>query len=184
MLEIVVPETEFFDDVKQEFYTVSAQTIQLEHSLISISKWESKWRKPFLANTGNRTVEESIDYIKCMALSRSVPPEAYLALTQENVDTVADYINQSQTATWFNEAPGVKKSSTSSQVVTSELIYYWMITYNIPAEYQKWPLSRLIALIRICETKSRPPQKMSKADVRAQMRKLNEQRRAEYGTRG
>ena len=151
MLEIVVPETEFFDDVKQEFYTVSAQTIQLEHSLISISKWESKWRKPFLANTGDRTVEESIDYIKCMTLSRSVPPEAYLALTQE---------------------------------VTSELIYYWMITYNIPAEYQKWPLSRLIALIRICETKSRPPQKMSKADVRAQMRKLNEQRRAEYGTRG
>ena len=151
MLEIVVPETEFFDDVKQEFYTVSAQTIQLEHSLISISKWESKWRKPFLANTGDRTVEESIDYIKCMTLSRSVPPEAYLALTQ---------------------------------VVTSELIYYWMITYNIPAEYQKWPLSRLIALIRICETKSRPPQKMSKADVRAQMRKLNEQRRAEYGTRG
>ena len=184
MLEVIVPAREYWDETLEQFTSQDERVLQLEHSLISISKWESKWRKPFLANTGDRTVEESIDYIKCMTLSRSVPPEAYLALTQENVDAVADYINQSQTATWFNEAPGVKKSSTSSQVVTSELIYYWMITYNIPAEYQKWPLSRLIALIRICETKSRPPQKMSKADVRAQMRKLNEQRRAEYGTRG
>ena len=184
MLEIVIPETEFFDDVKQEFYTVSAQTIQLEHSLISISKWESKWRKPFLANTGDRTVEESVDYIKCMTLSRSVFPETYLALTQENVDAVADYINQSQTATWFNDAPGVKKSSTSSQVVTSELIYYWMIALNIPFECQKWHLNRLLTLIRVCNIKNSPPKKMSRRDLHARNRALNDARRQSLNTTG
>lgn len=182
MLEIIVPEREFFDEVRQEFLSTPECVLQLEHSLISVSKWESIWRKPFLTDE-DKTREESLSYIRCMTTTRGVPPNVYYALTEENQREVSEYIGAQQTATWFTEKKADGRPPTQT-VVTSELIYYWMITYNIPSDYQKWPLSRLLTLIRICEVKARPPQKMNKADVRAQMRALNEQRRAQYQTRG
>lgn len=184
MLQIDVPEREYFDDSKQEFIYYKKQTLLLEHSLISISKWESKWKKPFL-ETKDRTMEETIDYIRCMTLNTNVDPDAYTGLTRDIFEKVGQYINDTMTATWFNnKQPGNGKPGGKGQVVTSELIYYWMIAYEIPSEYQKWHLNRLLTLIRICEIKNQPSKKMRKKDILSSNRALNESRKRAMGTRG
>jgi len=184
MLQIVVPEREYFDDSKQEFIYCKEQTLYLEHSLISISKWESKWKKPFL-ETKDRTLEESIDYVRCMTVNTNVNPDAYRGLTQEIFTKVGQYINDTMTATWFNNRQQTGKGKGGKpQVVTSELIYYWMIAYEIPFECQKWHLNRLLTLIRICEIKNTPSKKMSKRDILSSNKALNESRRKAHGTRG
>lgn len=179
MLEIVVPEREFFDDNMQEFISTREAKLRLEHSLVSISKWESIYKKPFLTKE-EKTVGEFIEYIKCMTITQNVDPNVYYALTSENINQVAEYIEESFTATWFRE----QKTAPSRQIITSELIYYWMVAYNIPWEAQKWNFSRLMTLIRICNIKSQPDRKMSKRDALAQQRALNAARRAKSGSRG
>lgn len=179
MLEIVVPEREFFDDNMQEFISTREAKLRLEHSLVSISKWESIYKKPFLTKD-EKTVGEFIEYIKCMTITQNVDPNVYYALTSENINQVAEYIEESFTATWFRE----QKTAPSRQIITSELIYYWMVAYNIPWEAQKWNFSRLMTLIRICNIKSQPDKKMSKRDALAQQRALNAARRAKSGSRG
>ena len=179
MLEIVVPEREFFDDNMQEFISTREAKLRLEHSLVSISKWESIYKKPFLTKD-EKTVGEFIEYIKCMTITQNVDPNVYYALTSENINQVAEYIEESFTATWFRE----QKTAPSRQIITSELIYYWMVAYNIPWEAQKWNFSRLMTLIRICNIKSQPDKKMSKGDALAQQRALNAARRAKSGSRG
>lgn len=179
MLEIVVPEREFFDDNMQEFISTREAKLRLEHSLVSISKWESIYKKPFLTKD-EKTVGEFIEYIKCMTITQNVDPNVYYALTSENINQVAEYIEESFTATWFRE----QKTAPSRQIITSELIYYWMVAYNIPWEAQKWNFSRLMTLIRICNIKSQPDRKMSKRDALAQQRALNAARRAKSGSRG
>ena len=184
MLQIRIPEREYFDDSKQEFINYKAQTLLLEHSLISISKWESKWKKPFL-ETKDRTLEESIDYIRCMTVNSNVDPDAYLGLTPDIFKEVNQYINDTMTATWFTEHKQSGKSGRGkAQVITSELVYYWMIMYEIPFECQKWHLNRLLTLIRICEIKNTPSKKMNKRDILSSNRALNESRKKARGTRG
>lgn len=185
MLRIVIPEREYFDSSKGEFFYLKKQTLDLEHSLISISKWESKWKKPFLGKEG-KTYEESLDYIKCMTLNSNIDPDTYLGLTQDVFNRVSQYIDDSMTATWFNEhqQQGKPKGGNKNQVVTSELIYYWMIAYEIPFECQKWHLNRLLTLIRICEIKNAPSKKMSKRDIYAQYGALNAARKHKLGTNG
>lgn len=184
MLQLEIPEREYFDDSKQEFLYSKGFTLNLEHSLISISKWESKWKKPFLSNT-QRTYEESLDYVKCMSLNPSIDNNLIKQLTKQDLDKVSAYIDDKCTATWFNEDNLKKKPSGGrGQTVTSELIYYWMIAYEIPFECQKWHLNRLLTLIRICEIKNTPTKKMKKKELYASNRALNEARKAKMGTRG
>ena len=182
MLELKVSEKELFNDDEGTFVAVAAQTLELEHSLISVSKWESKWRKPFLIE-GKHDPEAYVDYIRCMCITRNVPEEVFLSLSSEEIQLLTEYIDTEQTATWFNETPGDNKPK-PTQAITSELIYYWMIAYNVPAEYQKWPLSRLLTLIRVCEAKNAPQKKQSKAELHARMRALNAERRAKQNGKG
>ena len=189
MLQIIIPEREYFDDQRQEFVYTKKHTLLLEHSLISISKWEAKWKKPFLSNTTERTVEESKDYIRCMNLSSNWDDSIFNDITTNEMKQIADYIDDKMTATWFNDknvqqGNGAKRPSGRGQVITSELIYYWMISYGIPFECQKWHINRLLTLIRICQIKNAPAKKMKKKDLYAMNRELNESRKRQLGTRG
>lgn len=180
MLRITVPETELYDEEKNEFVTSKEQVLQLEHSLVSLSKWESKWCKPFLTKTA-KTNEEAIDYIRCMTLTQNVDPEVYNRITPEIVDQVSKYIDLPMTATTFSKKNQV---SPNHEVVTSELIYYWMISNNIPFECRKWHLNRLITLINICGIKNQPSKKMSRREVLSQNSRLNAARRQALNTKG
>lgn len=180
MLQITVPAVEQWDEEKQEFINTKEQTLQLEHSLVSLSKWESKWKKAFLSRQ-DKTYEETLDYIKCMTLTQNVKPEVYQHLTNGNIEQINRYISDPMTATYFREDKTERKSS---EAVTAELIYYWMITLNIPPEYQKWHLNRLLALIRVCEIKNSPPKKRSRKEIMRQNAALNAARRKRLNTKG
>lgn len=180
MLEITIPEDELWDEEKGEFIPVKEQTLRLEHSLVSLSKWESKWCKTFFTKE-EKTKEEVLDYIKCMTITQNVKPEVYLRLTKENYEAINSYIEAPMTATTFSDRTN---GSSNHEVITSELIYYWMIALNIPFECQKWHLNRLLTLIRVCEIKSTPPKKMSKHEIMSRNKALNAARRKAMKTKG
>lgn len=179
MLQLTIPDLEVFDDKKGEFNIIKGQTIQLEHSLVSVSKWESKWKKAFLGKDP-KTIEETIDYVKCMTITQNVRSEIYNNLTNENVDMVSEYIKSPMTATRLID----NRKETSKETFTSEIIYYLMITYNIPFECQKWHLNRLLTLIKVCDLKNNKPKKMSKAEIINRNIELNNQRRQQLNSKG
>ena len=180
MLTIVVLGVEMFDDESQEFTTKDDVTLELEHSLVSLSKWESKHEKPFLGKA-DKTNDEVLDYIKCMVLTPNVPDQVFSKISEKNFTEINDYIEAKMTATWFNEVPGAPKSR---DVITAELVYYWMVVFQIPFECETWHLNRLFTLIRICNVKQSKPKKMSRSEIAARNRELNAQRRAQLGTSG
>lgn len=181
MLQITIPETELFDEARQEFiYVDRPVTLTLEHSLVSISKWESKWKKPYISNE-EKTVEEVIDYIRCMTITQNVDPNVYYALTEQNFREIEEYIQDPHTATTIKE-PG--RPTKNGEGVTSELVYYWMCAYQIPFEAQKWHFNRLMTLIRIAGIKNNPDRKMSRKDAFMQQRELNAMRRAKAKSKG
>ena len=181
MLTLRIPiSQEGWDEEKQEFVEPRYQTLQLEHSLVSLSKWESKWQKPFYSKK-EMTDEEALDYIKCMTLSKNVDPDVYKHITRENVKEVMDYIENPMTATTFGKND---KGQINKEVITSELIYYWMIASNIPFECQKWHLNRLITLIRVCSIKNTSPKKRSKREIMSRNAALNAARRQQMNTSG
>jgi len=180
MLSIVVNATEVFDETTQEFTTQGGIELQLEHSLLSLSKWESKYEKPFLGKT-EKSRKEILDYICYMLLTPNPPGDFLENLSQENFNEINNYLDRKMTATWFSEQPGAPRSS---EVITSELIYYWMTVFHIPFECETWHLNRLFTLIRICNVKQSKPQKMSRAEIAKRNRELNAQRRAQLGTSG
>ena len=182
MLRITIPSTELWDESKQEFINVKEQTLQLEHSLVSLSKWESKWCKRFLSNQ-EKTFEETIDYIRCMTITQNVKPEVYNCLTSENIEQIRNYIWAPMTATTFSDDQ-ISTNKLNKEEISSELIYYWMIALNIPPEYQKWHLNRLITLIRVCNIKNKPPGEMSKRAIMSRNAELNAARRKELNTKG
>ena len=179
MLQIIVPATEQWDEIKQEFVYTKETTLQLEHSLVSLSKWESKWCKPFLSKE-DMTAEETIDYIRCMTITQNVNPEVYTCLSDENIAQVRDYIQAPMTATFFRK----EKGPPSREIITSELIYYWMITLNIPFECQKWHLNRLLTLIRVCNIKNKPAKRRSQREIMEYNTALNEARRKKLNSKG
>lgn len=179
MLEIVVPKQEFFDDDSQEFIYVDGARLQLEHSLISLSKWESSHTKPFLSS--EKTTEETLDYIRDMTIGKPPDEKIYRSLTPDDFNTINAYITAPMTATTFND---ISRPAGRREIITSEVIYYWMISQNIPMECQKWHLNRLITLIRVCGIKNTPPKNRPHKSMAAQRRLLNEQRRKELGTNG
>lgn len=185
MLQITVPEREYYDEENEMFIYVKRQTLTLEHSLLSVKKWESKWKKPFLGNTA-KTVEESIDYARCMTITPNVDPRVYMGLTREDFRKINEYIDDSATATWFSEEEKSKVNPRSKgAAVTAELIYFWMVSYRIPFDpCQKWHLNSLLTLIHICEIKNQPSKKMKKKDIYARNRALNAARRKSLGTSG
>ena len=180
MLTITIPERELWDEERAELISVKEQTLQLEHSLVSLSKWESKWKKPFLTKE-DKTPEETIDYIRCMTLTPNVKPEVYHCLTHDNIVKINNYISDPMTATTIN-MHGLSKGG--KEIVTSELVYYWMVALNIPFECQKWHLNRLITLIQVCNVKNTPPKKMSKRDIMSRNAALNAARRKKYNSKG
>lgn len=180
MLQITIPGMERYDENTGEFSYTKEQTLQLEHSLVSLSKWESKWCRSFFSKK-EMTQEETLDYIKCMTITQNVNPEVYANITNEIINQVTDYISMPMTATYFSNND---RGKSSNEVVTAELIYYWMIALNIPFECQKWHLNRLLTLIRVCNIKNQPPKKMSRRDVMSRNAALNASRRKQFNSKG
>lgn len=179
MIEITIPQGEEFDERTNEFHVVKGWVLKLEHSLISLSKWESTWHKPFLLKD-NKSDLETMDYVRCMTMG-TVDPVCYRYLTKEQNAQISEYISSPMTATTFSKD---NKASKNREVITSEIIYYWMIALNIPFECQTWHLNRLLTLINVCNLKNQPQKKMSQKAILARNRALNESRRSQLNTPG
>lgn len=179
MLTIVIPEAELFDQENNEFITIKEQTLVMEHSLVSVAKWESKWKKSFL-NSKDKTWEENIDYYRCMTITKNVNPIVYKNITKSVANQIQAYIDDSMTATTFHN----QENTGRREIITAEIIYYWMVSYNIPFECQKWHLNRLLALINVCGIKASPEKKMSKEAIYAQNRELNRIRKQRLHSKG
>lgn len=180
MLQVIIPAFELFDPVTSTFSYVKEQKLNLEHSLVSISKWESKWKKPFISRD-TKTEEESLDYIRCMTINPNVDPSVYYNIPANVFNQIKDYIDDPMTATWISSS---EHRPPSRQIITSEIIYYWMVSYRIPMECQKWHLNRLLMLIQVCDEKNKPPKKMSKNQILSRNAALNAARRAKLHSKG
>lgn len=179
MLTLIIKASDQYNDAINEFITIKEQTLQLEHSLISISQWESKWKKPFMSKD-KKTVEETLDYVRCMSLNKNVDDMVYQTLSNDNISKVQDYIEEEMTATTFGPDNGPK----NKKVITSELIYYWIIALNIPIKCEKWHLSRLMTLINICNIENTPPKKMNKRDTLSRNAATNAARKKKLHSEG
>ena len=180
MLEIIIPESELFDNEKEEFIYVKEQHLSLEHSLLSLTKWEARWKKPFL-HTRDKTLEQALDYIRCMTINKNVDPIIYKNLSKDNVEKINKYIDDPMTATTFVS----EDKRGSGEIVTSEIIYYWMVNYGIPFECEKWHLNRLLTLIKVCSVKAQSSnKKMSNAEKLARYKNINAMRKKSLNTRG
>lgn len=183
MLEVTIPPIELYDEIRSEFVHVSDRTLtlRLEHSLLSVHKWEAKWHRPFLKRD-HKTDEEMLDYIRCMTLTSGVPSEVYRYFPHAEIKRVNDYINDPMSGTTFRESPGGKPPR--REVISAEVIYYQMFTLGIPKECEKWHLNQLLTLIRVFNEKNGPKKKRGKRDILAENARLNAARRAKHNTRG
>jgi len=180
MLQIKIPAIEKYDEENNEFLEeTKEQTLQLEHSLVSLSKWESKWQKPFLSKE-IKTHEETIDYIRCMTITQNVDPSVYKYINNMLIKEINEYIENPMTATTFSN----KHGKVNREVVTAEIIYYWMVSFNIPFECQKWHLNRLLTLVNVCNLKNQPQRKMTRKELLARNHALNKARRANLNSGG
>lgn len=178
MLRIIIEGDETYNEEENTFATINEVVLDLEHSLLSLSKWESIYQKPFLSSE-KKTAEEIYEYIKCMVITPDIDLD--VLYSQKNVDLIQEYIDSSQSATTFGKLP---ERRGQGEIITSELIYYWMVTFNIPFECETWHLNRLFSLVRICTLKNGKQQKMTKSELAARNRELNAQRKAKLGTSG
>ena len=182
MIKILLPEKELYDEVNNKFVYLPSRELILEHSLVSISKWESKWHKSFL-NTDDKSFDEVIDYIKCMCVEELEDENDLYRLSEENVSDINAYIQDSMTATTFSDFSD-NKNTKSREIITSEIIYYWMIANNIPFECQYWHLNKLLTLIKVCSIKNSPEKKMSTSEILSRNKALNAARRKKMNSKG
>lgn len=178
MLKIKIQATELYDESTNGFINIKEQVLNLEHSLVSLSKWESIRCKPFLTKQ-EKTVEETIEYIKCMTISQNIDDNVYKCITNEHIAEVRKYIEADMTATKIKTG-----NNTNREIITSEIIYYWMISLNIPLECQKWHLNRLLTLVNVCNLKNSPPKKMGKQELLSRNAELNAARKKQLNTKG
>lgn len=187
MITVRIPKGKSYDPRHNMFYTVDKDiTIQLEHSLISLQKWESRWHKPFLS-TKEKTIEETIDYIRCMCLTSKVPEDVFYCIPEGEMTRITSYIDDPMTATWFREPyQSSNRPVKKKEVVTAEIIYYWMISYNIPSEYRKWNLNQLLTLIRVLNIKNdtSPKKKRSRNAILNDYKSINEENKKKFETKG
>lgn len=181
MLTLVIPKREYYDSKRLEFFETPEYTITLEHSLVSISKWESKWKKTFLSKE-KKSTEETLDYIKCMTITQNVKDEVYNAITDEEIEVIRAYMDDSMSATKLGGRR--EKVIGFREEYTSEIIYYWMISLGIPFECQKWHINRLLTLINVCNIKNTPPEKMNSRELARRNAEVNAARKKKYNTRG
>lgn len=180
MLTIMIGAASVYDEGAGKFCTQGGIELQLEHSLVSLSKWESEFEKPFL-DKSEKTPDEVLAYIRCMILTPNPPGDILLRLSKEDLEAVNTYIERKMTATWFSEQPGPPRSR---EIITSELIYYWMTVFQIPFVCEEWNLNRLFTLIRVCSIKQGKPKKMSRTEMVQRNRELNARRKEQLGTKG
>lgn len=183
MKTIIIPKREYYDQAKNEFIYIDETVLNLEHSLLALSEWEAKWKKPFFSKK-DRTIGELRDYVRCMTIGEKAPEIVYASISTDLLKDIFEYVNDSKTATWINErkpSGGGGTPGSRNQVITSELIYYWMVAAQVPFEAETWHLSRLFTLLRICSIKSQPNKKMSKNEVLRQNAAINAARRAKRG---
>lgn len=181
MLSLTVPSLELYDSEREEFIYTIPVSFKVEHCLLAMSRWESKWKKPFLSDE-EKTSEEVIDYIKCMTMSDDVSDDVYDRLPYDVITKIKEYIDDPHTATTIRHQEG--RGRGRKDIVTTEIIYYWMTVYGIPFECETWNLNRLLTLIEICIIKSQPAKKMSKGQVRQMYDSLNKSRRAKLHSKG
>ncbi len=181
MLHVDIPDVELYDEINNEFKIRKGASITMEHSLLSLSKWESKWHKPFLTEEP-KTLEETLDYYRCMTITQNANPEIYKNINSKIMSQIDAYMGDPMTATTFNNLSNGGRDSGS--FITAEIIYYWMISLNIPFECQKWHLNRLITLIRVVSAKNAPAKKVPKQELLERQRRLNAERKAKFKTSG
>lgn len=179
MLKLIIPGSESFDEETETFIYTKERTLHLEHSLVSLSKWEAVYQIPFLTEK-QKTTEQTLDYIRFMTITQNVDPEIYKALPSSCLNKVEDYIRNPMTATTISNSN--KKGG--RQIITSEVIYGWMVVLHIPFECEKWHLNRLLTLIQVCSELNNPGKKMSKKELLERNRALNEARKVSLHTRG
>ena len=182
MIRILLPEKELYDEVNNKFVYLPSRELILEHSLVSISKWDSKWHKSFL-NTDDKSFDEVMDYIKCMCVEELEDENDLYRLSEENVSDINAYIQDSMTATTFSDFSD-NNNTKSREIITSEIIYYWMIANNIPFECQYWHLNKLLTLIKVCSIKNSPEKKMSTSEILSRNKALNAARRKKMNSKG
>lgn len=182
MLRVEIPDVELYDEVRNEFKIRKGASIVMEHSLLSLAKWESKFHKPFLTDD-KKTLEETVEYYKCMTITQNVDPSVYQNITTDISKQIDDYMADPMTATTFREFPGDKKAMNGT-FISAEIIYYWMVSLNIPFECQKWHLNRLMTLIRVVSEKNAPGKKIPKSELLERQRRLNEERKRKFKTSG
>lgn len=188
MLKLTVPAGEYFNEQTNEFHYTKESRLHLEHSLASVARWESKWKKPFLESSSpllrdkyKKTPEEFYDYLRCMTVNQPEDPNCYRSLTPLQLQVISNYLKDPATASTFSD---YEEKKFSSQIITSELIYFWMTTLNIPFSCEEWNLNRLLALIRVCSIKNGKPKKKPRRDMIEERKRLNQERRQQWNTRG
>ena len=200
MLEITIPKTEAFDENSNRFIHIPETKLRLEHSLLSVRRWEAKYHKPFLNREAidsskltpveeREYNEELIEYIRCMTMDKVPDPKVYYAIPASEMKKINEYIQSPMTAHIEKRQPN--RSGRRRETITAELIYYWMIQFGIPFECERWHLNQLLALIDVCSeeankqaSKNGYGKKMSRQEIYAQNEYINNLRRAKYHTKG
>lgn len=183
MLKIDIPKREFFNEEIEEFLYTEACTLELEHSLYSVRLWEQKHKKPWMTDEP-KTYAETIDYVRCMTLNTEIDPLVYKCLTSSDMQKITDYIQDSMTATTFSDNGFKENKGRKKEIITAEIIYYYMVALNIPFEAQYWHLNQLMTLIKVVNIKQSPPKKHSKRDILSRNARLNAERRKRLGSKG
>lgn len=179
---------ELFDEETNTFLHPVGKKLHLEHSLLSISKWEAEWEIPFL-NT-DKTSEQSLSYIKCCVLDDDFDELLLNTLSDKNILDFNAYLSKGMTAKKIidlRSSLSQKRKSrrpASQKALTSEDIYYSMIQFHVWKECEEWPLQRLLSLLQLCSLKSNSTGEMSKSDQAKFYREENARRKAKYHTNG